>query len=206
MSGAKQRGRPPSYALDEVLDAAIGVFWAKGYEGASLDDLTNAMGLNRPSLYARFGNKHGLFLAALDRYIETRFGALVSSLMEEGDIRIGVEKNFKEIIRLVTTEDGPKGCLIASVAAEMAERDDEVREKIANHYAQAEAYLDHRLAEDGYRRQSDETAPTVTGAMIVSAGLSFSARARLGASRDKLEEIAHGYVSSFFAAAPSKEN
>lgn len=204
MSGAKRKGRPPSYDLDEVLDAAIGVFWAKGYEGASLDDLTNAMGLNRPSLYARFGNKHGLFLAALDRYIETHFGALVSSLVQEGDIRMAVEKNFKEIIRLVTSEDGPKGCLIASVAAEVAERDNEVREKIANHYAQAEAYLDERLAEDGYRRQSDGASPTITGAMIVSAGLSFSARARLGASRSKLEEIAQGYVSSFFAAAPLK--
>ena len=204
MSDAKRRGRPPSYDLDEVLDAAIGVFWAKGYEGASLDDLTNAMGLNRPSLYARFGSKHGLFLAALDRYIETYFASLVSSLMQEDDISTAIERNYREIIRLVTSEDGPRGCLVSSVAVEVAERDDAVREKIANHYAQAEAYLDERLAEGGYGRLSDGAAPTVTGAMIVSAGLSFSARARLGASRSKLEEIAQGYVSSFFAAVPSR--
>lgn len=205
MGVGNRRGRPPSYDLDEVLDAAIRVFWTKGYEGASLDDLTNAMRLNRPSLYARFGNKHGLFLAALDRYIETHFGALMSSLMQEGEIRIGVEKNFTEIIRLVTTEEGPRGCLIASVAAEIAERDDEVRDKIANHYTQAEAYLEQRLAEEGHGRKSGGAVPGVTGAMIVSAGLSFAAYARLGASRSKLEEIAHGYINSFFALPPSKE-
>src|ERR1700704_2217328 len=61
-------GRPRSFDLDKALDAAMQVFWQKGYEGASLSDLTHAMGVNRPSLYAAFGDKETLFRKALDRY------------------------------------------------------------------------------------------------------------------------------------------
>src|SRR5439155_18551737 len=63
-------GQPRSFDLDKALDAALQVFWRKGYEGASLSDLTQAMGINRPSLYAAFGDKETLFRKALDRYAE----------------------------------------------------------------------------------------------------------------------------------------
>ena len=61
-------GRPRAFDMDHALDRALDVFWRKGYEGATLCDLTAAMGINPPSLYAAFGNKEGLFRKALDRY------------------------------------------------------------------------------------------------------------------------------------------
>src|ERR1051326_7706866 len=64
------KGRPREFDTEKALDAALGVFWRKGYEGASLPDLTRAMGINRPSLYAAFGNKEELFRRAVDRYVE----------------------------------------------------------------------------------------------------------------------------------------
>src|SRR5437763_10008756 len=67
---APRRGRPRAFDLDKALDRALQVFWRKGYEGASLPDLTQAMGINRPSLYAAFGSKEELFRRALDRYAE----------------------------------------------------------------------------------------------------------------------------------------
>src|SRR5882757_8313605 len=67
---AKPAGRPRSFELDKALDSALQVFWRKGYEGASLSDLTTAMGINRPSLYAAFGDKEALFRKVLDRYAE----------------------------------------------------------------------------------------------------------------------------------------
>ncbi len=65
---ASHLGRPRAFDLDHALDQALQVFWQKGYEGASLSDLTKAMGINRPSLYAAFGNKEDLFRKVLDRY------------------------------------------------------------------------------------------------------------------------------------------
>ena len=65
-----QKGRPREFDADEALDRALEIFWRKGYEGASLAELTEAMGINRPSLYAAFGNKEALFRRALDRYAE----------------------------------------------------------------------------------------------------------------------------------------
>src|SRR5690349_6465517 len=67
---AAQRGRPPAFDPDAALDRAMHVFWAKGYEGASLSNLTRAMRINRPSLYAAFGNKEQLFKKVLDRYLD----------------------------------------------------------------------------------------------------------------------------------------
>ena len=63
-------GRPREFDVDKALDCALNVFWRKGYEGSSLPDLTKAMRINRPSLYATFGNKEALFKKAIDRYVE----------------------------------------------------------------------------------------------------------------------------------------
>src|SRR5690242_2106841 len=70
MRTRKAAGRPRSFDADKALDAAMQIFWHKGYEGASLSDLTEAMGINRPSLYAAFGDKESLFRKALARYAE----------------------------------------------------------------------------------------------------------------------------------------
>ena len=69
-TAAAQRGRPRAFDPDAALERAMHVFWAKGYEGASLSDLTRAMRINRPSLYAAFGNKEQLFRKVLDRYVD----------------------------------------------------------------------------------------------------------------------------------------
>src|SRR5207244_857570 len=73
-------GRPRAFDVDQALDRALKVFWRKGYEGAALADLTRAMGINRPSLYAAFGNKEALFRRALDRYAEGPAGFFLASL------------------------------------------------------------------------------------------------------------------------------
>jgi AcrR family transcriptional regulator len=193
------RGRPQSFELDQVLDAAVLVFWSNGYEGASLDDLTKAMGINRPSLYAKFGNKHGLFLAAIDRYIETISAPQSLPLAQEADIKAAVAGYFREIVRTVTTANRPAGCLIASVACEVAERDTDLRAKIAPLLDQAESFIDARLEAEGYGKDRDPEA-RVTGAMVVVAGLGFAPRARLGATRKSLNKIADGLVHQFFGA------
>jgi AcrR family transcriptional regulator len=91
------------------------VFWRKGYEGASLDDLTKAMGINRPSLYATFGDKETLFRKALDRYAEGPF-SYIHRALEEKTARQAAEKLLRESVMLVTNPNNPRGCLFVQGA------------------------------------------------------------------------------------------
>src|SRR5947209_16697338 len=103
-------GRPRSFDLDKALDAALQVFWRKGYEGASLSDLTQAMGINRPSLYAAFGDKEMLFRKALDRYASGP-AAYVSEALKEPTARAAIERLLREAADSLTNPHNPPGCL-----------------------------------------------------------------------------------------------
>src|SRR5262245_53043372 len=108
-SASQPRGRPRGFDTDKALDRALTVFWKKGYEGTSLDDLTRAMRINRPSLYAAFGNKQDLFRKALDRYA-TGPACYVRDALAEPTARRVVDKLFDGLIDLLTNPKLPHGC------------------------------------------------------------------------------------------------
>src|SRR6266481_5755440 len=103
-------GRPRAFDVDQALEAALKVFWAKGYEGASLPDLTRAMGINRPSLYAAFGNKQSLFKKALQRYINGH-ASYVQDALNQPTARSVAEKLLQGAVRNLTNPNNPRGCL-----------------------------------------------------------------------------------------------
>src|ERR1700756_768412 len=111
------RGRPREFCVDDALAKALRVFWSKGYEGTSLTDLTEAMGITRPSLYAAFGNKEALFRKALDLYEHDKL-AYVSAALEAPTARGVAERMLSGALEMQTTGSDPKGCLgvIATVA------------------------------------------------------------------------------------------
>src|SRR5437899_2320898 len=100
-------GRPRAFDIDKALDRALKVFWRKGYEGASLPDLTRAMGINRPSLYAAFGNKEALFRKAIDRYVEGP-ASHVREAIHEPKARAVVERLLRGSIDLITDSRNPR--------------------------------------------------------------------------------------------------
>src|SRR5215471_7179983 len=108
-------GRPREFDTDKALDRALEVFWRKGYEGTSLPDLTEAMGINRPSLYAAFGNKEQLFRRVIDRYVEGPASYFRESLAEP-TARGAAERLLTRSIDLVTDPQGPGGCLLVQGA------------------------------------------------------------------------------------------
>jgi AcrR family transcriptional regulator len=103
-------GRPRAFDAGKALDCAMQVFWRKGYIGASLSDLTKAMGINRPSLYAAFGNKETLFFQVLDRYLKGPSGYLHESL-KAPTARGVAERMFHGVINLLTDPKTPATCL-----------------------------------------------------------------------------------------------
>ena len=111
------KGRPREFDVDEALAAALRVFWTKGYEGASLSDLTEAMGITRPSLYAAFGNKEALFHKALDLYEREKL-AYVGEALAAPTSREVVERLLRGALAMQTSECEPKGCMrvISSVS------------------------------------------------------------------------------------------
>ena len=107
---AAVRGRPREFDADEALAAALRVFWQRGYEGASLSELTEAMGITRPSLYACFGNKEALFRKALDLY-ESEKLAYMSPALEAPTARGVAERLLRGALQMQMSTSDPKGCL-----------------------------------------------------------------------------------------------
>src|SRR5579862_2690471 len=107
------RGRPRQFDIDEALQRAMLVFWRQGYRGTSLDDLTEALEINRPSLYSAFGDKETLFLQVVDYYRDNMIVPAVRKLIEGKNLREGLQSFFKGFANLVVENETPPGCLIA---------------------------------------------------------------------------------------------
>ena len=118
MPSAPTRGRPREFDPEEALAAALQVFWRRGYEGASLAELTEAMGITKPSLYACFGNKEALFRKALDLYERDKL-CYVRSALDEPTAKAVAERLLRGALAMQCNSDEPKGCLgvISSVAS-----------------------------------------------------------------------------------------
>jgi TetR/AcrR family transcriptional repressor of nem operon len=140
--------RPRSFDPDAALDAARDVFWQKGFQGTSLDDITAATGLAKPSLYAAFGDKNALFLKVLDRY-HARIVANAERILNEGpSARDAIERWLKGFVPFCSGIKGSRGCLSVNTAADGASDQKEVRNSIARFNRKLEELLRNRLRAD----------------------------------------------------------
>lgn len=109
-----ERGRPRTFDKEKALDAALAVFWRNGYQGASLSELTHFMGISKPSLYAAFGNKESLYLAALKRYYEQQLIQHANALASEPDLEKAMRKFLRSVATMLTDEELPSGCMVVN--------------------------------------------------------------------------------------------
>ncbi|MFD0903056.1 TetR/AcrR family transcriptional regulator [Actinomadura sediminis] len=180
-------GRPREFDVDERLDRAMDVFWRLGYEGTALSDLTAAMGINRPSLYAAYGNKEELFRKVLDRYTEGPAG-YVRAAVAEPSARAVAEAILRGAIEVVT--GGPGGCLLVQGALvtgrqnETARRETEARRRFSEQMLTGRF---ERARVEGDLPPGTDTAALARYVWSVSYGLSVQAAG--GAAREDLERV-----------------
>jgi TetR/AcrR family transcriptional repressor of nem operon len=132
--------RPQAFNTEEVLHKAMEVFWSKGYESTSLVDLLNATKLSKSSLYATFGGKRDLFLAAFDKYRKNREQE-ISQALDRGSGREGIEHFFYMIIEGARTSDFSNGCMSINQAVEMAPHDSDVCTRVKQDFQAMEKFL-----------------------------------------------------------------
>src|SRR6266446_5396063 len=183
-----RRGRPRAFDPDAALDRAMHVFWAKGYEGASLSNLTRAMRINRPSLYAAFGNKEQLFRKVLDRYMDGPV-AYFGEALAAPKARDVVEEIFLGTARMGDDPRIPAGCLMVQGA--LACGDASVRKEVAARRAASEAALRRRLQKakrEGDLPKNADPAELASYVMTVVRGMAVQSAG--GATRNQLRRIA----------------
>jgi AcrR family transcriptional regulator len=141
---AAKMGRPRGFAEDAALEAAMRVFWEKGYEGATLGDLTEAMGINRSSLYASFGDKDALFRMAIARYAEGP-AAYLNKALQEPTARAVVETLLHGALKLLTDPNNPRGCLSVQGALACGSDAEPVKQAMIEWRKQGESGIQKRL-------------------------------------------------------------
>ncbi|GAB3568874.1 TetR/AcrR family transcriptional regulator [Amycolatopsis endophytica] len=183
-------GRPRGFDADEALERAMLVFWERGYEGASLTDLTGAMGITRTSMYAAFGNKEELFRKAVQRYAEGP-GAYVARALGEPTARQVARALLAGSVCATTGADRPAGCLVVQGSLAAGESGRPARDELAGWREVACAHL-----RDRFRRAVEEgdlpadSDPAVLARYVMTVAHGIAVQAAGGAGRAELELVA----------------
>jgi len=183
-------GRPRAFDRDCALDQALQVFWREGYEGASLSDLTKAMGINRPSLYAAFGNKQALFGRVLDRYMDGP-AAYAGEALKEPTARAVAERLLEGAADALTTPKYPRGCLYVQGALACGDEATSMRRELAFRRIAFEAQLSRRFvrakAEGDLPADSD---PADLARFVATVYQGMAVQATAGKRRAELRRVA----------------
>jgi AcrR family transcriptional regulator len=184
------RGRPREFDIDRALDAALMVFWRHGYEGATLAALTDAMGINSPSLYATFGSKEKLFQKALERYLRGPASYLPEAL-KAPTARQAIEELFRGAIDMVMNPRHPDGCMLVQGALACGPMAEGIRNELNRGRAAAETAVRRRFERAIAERELTEAAdPATLARFVVTLLWGLSVQAAGGATRAQLQEVA----------------
>lgn len=197
-------GRPRTFCTEKALDSAMQVFWRKGYEGASMVDLTSAMGINSPSLYAAYGSKEGLFRAVLERY-EARRDQFMSEVFAAATAK-DVASLFLHGVADFAADTGgqnPPGCLL--LQSGMTCGDSDIPDELARHRAIKEKALCERFLRaraEGDLPENTDPAALARYVMAVSNGMCVQAAS--GATLEDLHAVADVALSSWPVSAKAR--
>jgi AcrR family transcriptional regulator len=198
----RPRGRPRAYDPDDALARATQSFWRAGFAGTSLDDLSAATGMNRPSIYGAFGDKRDLYLAALDRYVDVSRAQMAAALSEDVPIAAALQSVYDGALALYFAKpEAPLGCFLIGTAATEAARDSRVRTRLGSGLRELTETFEARFRA---ARASGEIGSGVDPALLADlAGAvlhSIALRARAGDSRSSLHAFSKAAVKMLCGA------
>jgi AcrR family transcriptional regulator len=184
LSTKRGRGRPRSFDVDIALDRAVEIFWKNGYEGADLTALTEAMGINRPSLYVAYGHKRALFFKAVERYYQTlaKIPLPTTTDLKCPDLSFITEA----ILNLFYRHKGSRGCLIACVLADQANTHEDARAILKEILIREERRLE-KWARNFLSGESTEMKARCFANLLIATLHSVAIKASAGVSRRQVK-------------------
>jgi len=191
-----RRGRPRAYDPDTALTQAMNVFWTAGYAATSLDDLSAATGMNRPSLYAAFGDKRQIYEKAIEHYRENARAAMRPAFAYDRPLREALGTVFDAALDLYFSDPKrPRGCFLFSSAITDAVSDPGTRAILGDVVRQIDRAFEKRIrfAQEQGELPADAN-PEVLARLAAAAMTSLSVRSRAGEPRASLEAIAEGML------------
>jgi AcrR family transcriptional regulator len=201
-SEARPRGRPRAFDPEIALGRAREAFWDEGFSGTSLDDLSARMGLNRPSLYAAFGDKEALYLKTLRAYLEDRRTLISTVLAAKRPLRETLQMLFSKMIDVFRAGDrGARGCYVVGTAATEAVGNKEVREILEMSVRQLDEAFGKAFS--AARKRGELGRDAVPKALaLMGTGLvhTLALRARAGQSRAALRAVADAALDLMFSS------
>ena len=193
----KPRGRPRAYEPETALRQAADAFWKAGYSGTSLDDISAATGMNRPSLRAAFGDKHDLYIKALNDYWKLKFAAIRKAFGRGGTLAETLMRVYEAALSIYFSGKGtPRGCFVIGTAVTEAVDDPDIRKSVAAGLRAIDADFEARFRIAHDRGELKEGADPTALAILASATMhSIAIRVRAGTPRAELREMARKAVS-----------
>lgn len=192
-----RRGRPRRVDAAQALEAAMRLFWAAGYDGASVDRLCRETGLPRARLYGEYGGKAGLFMATIAHYVDTRLATVTRALGPEGSLAADLAAFFDAVVALATEDGRMPGCLISCVLVEVAGSDAVFRQELDRRFTALEDRIALRLSQDA-GGPPDAERRAVAG-MLAAVARGIMLRARAGADATDLRPVASAAVRGVVA-------
>jgi AcrR family transcriptional regulator len=201
---SRPRARPRAFDRDEALDRAMRLFWRRGYEATSVSDLTDAMDITPPSLYAAFGDKKRLFLEAVDRYQAGPGSFAQAALCEEPTAEAAMRRLMIGTIDSFFEPKGAKGCMVVLAATNCTAESSDILEELAARRRLAERMVRERIAKgrDAGEFSADTDIDAMAG-LIITTLYGLSIKARDGASRAALRKVVE-QVMSMWPRAPER--
>lgn len=205
---APKRGRPRAYQPAAALQQATLAFWRDGYAGTSLDTLSTAMGMNRPSLYAAFGDKHALYSTVVHNYIAGGRSAMQAALAPDRPLREGLMAVYDTALALYYPKEGqPRGCLLVSTTATEAVHDELLRAQLGEGLRSFDAEFQQRFALAIERGELPPGADAATLARLASAVVhTLALRSRAGDAREQLRATAQAAVALLCGEPPAAKS